>query len=411
METALAKVGAAHPRRVEETAALVDAFIKHARASRMTPAALEAAAAAQSQPARAQLFVRIATRIVDRYAARLVEDGAVDFGDMILKSGRYAQEGRYRHVFRLLLVDEFQDISQDRAALLLGLLKHAPECKLFAVGDDWQSIYRFAGSDISLFTGFEPHFGKTAVNYLTRTFRSNQGIAQVAAHFVQRNDAQMKKEVVAQDQTREATVVVRRHRRRNDLARYVEACLDEIARETVDAGEKRTVYLLGRYRRQVPTNMADWQTRYGPALEIEFRTMHSSKGLQADYVIVIGLQSGEFPCERADDPLLHLVMPVPETYPHAEERRLFYVALTRARHRVYLLGTKGAPSCFVTELVHGNRVAGSVLRIADELEDGAQVGAGICPECGVGALALRDGAHGAFYGCSEFPVCGYTAQG
>ncbi len=153
--------------------------------------------------------------------------------------------------------------------MLLGLLEHAPECKLFAVGDDWQSIYRFAGSDISIFTGFESHFGKTAVNYLTRTFRSNRGIAEVAAHFVQQNNAQIQKEVVAQDPTRKATLVVRRYGRRSDSPRYIEDCLQEAAKEAADTGEERTVHILGRYRRQTPEDLADWNSRYETTLEID----------------------------------------------------------------------------------------------------------------------------------------------
>jgi DNA helicase IV len=406
----LEQVGRAQPRQQEEAVELVQAFVKHARSSQMTSEALGKAADAHPSRGRAALFVRIATTVLDRYVARLKEKKKVDFEDMILKAARYAREGRYRHGFRLILVDEFQDISRARADLLLGLLGHAPACKLFAVGDDWQSIYRFAGSDISLFTGFDAHFGKTATNFLTRTFRSNQGIAEVAAHFVQQNSAQIRKQVVALDPTREATVVVRRYRRRTEAPRYIEACLEEMAEEAVADGKKRTVYILGRYRRLVPEDMEDWQARYQPALEIDYRTIHGSKGLQADYVILIGLDSGGFPSERADDSLLNLVMPELETHPCAEERRLLYVALTRARHRAYLLGSKRSPSAFLTELVERDPATRGIVRIADELEEGNGTDSEPCPLCGVGRLVLRNGAHGPFYGCSEFPVCRHTAR-
>ena len=409
-QAVLARIREVGSQQLEETSSLIQAFIKHARSSQLTPDALQARARRQPHPARAVQFVRIAARIMDRYADRHRRSGTVDFEDMILKAARYAREGRYRHGFRLILVDEFQDISQARAGLLLGLLRHAPDCKLFAVGDDWQSIYRFAGSDISLFTGFESHFGKTAVNYLTQTFRSNQGIAEAAANFVQQNSAQIRKEVVAQDPTRKATLVVRRYGRRSDTPRYVDACLAEIEQEANKTGETHSVYILGRYRRQAPEDLADWQSRYGSALEIDYKTVHSSKGLQADYVILIGLDSGGFPSERADDPLLDLVMPEPETHPHAEERRLFYVALTRARHRAYLLGSKRSPSCFLAELVDKNAVARPILRIADKLGEDVRKEGEKCPRCKVGRLVLRTGTHGPFYGCSEFPACRYTAN-
>jgi len=394
-------------QQLTDVTGLIETFIKHAKSNQVPSDVLKA----RAQDARARLFVEIAIRVMNWYADKLQTSGAIDFEDMILKAARYAHEGRYSHAFRLILVDEFQDISQARANFLLGLLKNAPECKLFAVGDDWQSIYRFAGSDIRLFTDFEAHFGKTAINYLTRTFRSNQGIAEVASHFVQQNRAQMQKVVTAEDQNRKDTLVVRRYRRRSEVTRYVEACLEEVAQE---ADPPHTVYILGRYRHQVPASLADWETRYRDVLKIEYKTIHSSKGLQADYVIVIGMQAGGFPSERVDDALLQLVMTIPETHPHAEERRLFYVALTRARHRVYLIGSKGSPSCFLTELIHNNPVVAPMLRVADDVSKDSQIReqkedlAEDCPQCGIGKLRHKKGKYGTFYGCSEFPVCRFT---
>jgi len=397
-ESILAKARKVRRPQQEETSALIQAFVKHARSSQRSSETVRAAAHAQPCPARAVRFARLADIVRERLADRHRTSGTIDFEDMILRAARYAREGLYRHGFRLILVDEFQDISQARAGLLLGLLEHAPECKLFAVGDDWQSIYRFAGSDISLFTGFAPCFGKSAVNYLTRTFRSNQGIAGVAAHFVQQNGAQMRKEVVAQDKTRKATLVVSRYKRKGDAPRYTEACLAEAAREAASAGERRTVFILGRYRRQAPGQLEIWQAQHRAALEIDYKTIHGSKGLQADYVVLVGLEAGGFPSERADDPLISMVMPEPETHPHAEERRLFYVALTRARHRAYLLGSKRSPSCFLTELARKNPAVGCELRIADKLAGDARRDTLQCPRCGEGRLTLRNGASGRFYG-------------
>ena len=405
--------------QLTEMTELLETFARHARSNRLTPGELKAAAGMQPNPARALLFAHIADRLVSRYEARLRASGVIDFEEMVLAAARHAREGRYRHNFRLILVDEFQDISRARAELLLGLLKQAPECKLFAVGDDWQSIYRFAGSDIGLFTGFASRFGKTAVNYLTRTFRSNQGIAEVAAHFVQQNPAQMQKGVTAEDPTRKGTIVIRWVGRRRDEARHVVACLEEIE---ASADGQRTVYILGRHRRQVPDALTDWEVHYRERLRIEYMTIHASKGLQADHVIVLGLQSGSFPSERADDRLLHLAMPAPEAYLYAEERRLFYVAITRARHTVYLLGSKRSPSCFLTELIHSNPSFAPMLRVVDEAPVREQSGrpSGLrhhtpagpkpepCPRCGVGMLDLRTGRYGSFYGCSEFPACRHT---
>lgn len=201
----------------------------------------------------------------------------------------------------------------------------------------------------------------------------------------------------------------------------MEDCLEEIA---TNANGQRTVYILGRYRRQMPDGLADWETHYRGRLQIEFMTIHASKGLQADDVIVIGLQSGGFPSERVDDGLLRLVMPAPEAHPHAEERRLFDIALTQARHTVYLVGSKRSPSCFLAELLDENPAVAPMLRLVDEVpaerkanrpsaqrhQPISEPGPEPCPRCGVGTLNLRKGKYGAFYGCSEFPACRHTRR-
>jgi DNA helicase-4 len=307
-------------------------------------------------------------------------------------------------------VDEFQDISRARADLLIGLMHHVPDCKMFAVGDDWQSIYRFAGSDISLFTGFSEQFGATATRYLTQTFRSNQGIANVASRFVQRNSAQVRKSVVAVDKTTKQVIAIRKVARREDTPGHIVACLNEIALRAEEAKAVRSIYILGRYRHQRPEALDQWREQFRKSLRLEFKTIHSSKGLQADYVILLGMQSGKlgFPSLIADDPLLQMVMPVPETFPHAEERRLFYVALTRARFGVYLLGSKSAPSCFIDELERTIEIA-PMLRYP-EMEGTTDAGEPVekCPRCGRGRLQKKRSKHGPFLGCSEYPACNYT---
>jgi len=126
------------------------------------------------------------------------------------------------------------------------------------------------------------------------------------------------------------------------------------------------------------------------------RTVHSVKGLGADSVIVVGIAHGEygFPCEIMDDPILDIVLAKSDSFPYSEERRLFYVALTRAKKAVFLVTDLKNPSSFVTELEQENHL---VERIGKR-----------CPKCGKGVLMLRKGPHGEFLGCSEYPKCKYT---
>lgn len=375
-------------------------FLKHAKSNEVDLAMLRLRVANNPQPYRAELFVRVAWKLLTAYEAKLRSRGEIDFEDMIIRAADHVATNRYQHQYRLILVDEFQDISQARAKLLKALLTQAPGCKLFAVGDDWQSISRFAGSDIDVFTRFPGHFGMTATNYLTETFRANQGITDVASRFVQKNPSQMKKRVSAQNKTAQAVVVIRRYDKFEDIDKECEECLTEIASKKAAGGKRTTVFILSRYGFRRPDSLGNWKARFRASVDITFKTMHSSKGLEADYVIVLDMHTGRyaFPSEISDDPLLQLVMPQAESFPNVEERRLFYVALTRARHGVYLLGSSYSPSIFLTELVEDESLR-SIVRIVRHDP---------CPRCQQGRLRKRTGRFGEFIGCSTFPSCRYT---
>ncbi len=332
----------------DELLFLVD-FIKHARCNNVKPAALKAYATRHPQRERAGVLLGFLTRVLTVYVDQFKRSGQLDFPEMLSLAREYVSNSRYTHPYTLILVDEFQDTSQASASLLLAMLQQAPACKLFAVGDDWQSIYRFAGADNRLFTDFSRYFGATATNYLTASFRFNQGIADIAAQFVQQNPQQLRKQVRAQVRTAQGVVVVCPYRTNQEMHAVCEAAIADI-QEVVGEGEV-TVYVLARYRHQQPTALHTWQKRYA-GLNIQFMTIHAAKGLEADYVLVLGLNAGRhaFPARIASDPLLQLVMPASESWPDAEERRVLYVAITRARHKVYLIANANQASDFVTEL-------------------------------------------------------------
>lgn len=169
---------------------------------------------------------------------------------------------------------------------------------------------------------------------------------------------------------------------------------------TTGAAGKVSVNVLGRYnfdRDLIPG-------RRPANLDVTFRTVHGSKGLEADYIVLPNLTTGTygFPSDIADDPVLALAMPAPDTFEHAEERRLFYVALTRARREVVLISPTQRISPFVTELLarpgNPNVVIGGANEVPVE----------VCPQCRKGILVQRKGPHGLFLGCSTFPACRHT---
>ena len=340
--------------RIDPFTRLVATFLHHFKGAQLSFPEVARRAGKAGDRFRAQAFLAVFEPIFERYQEALSRLDRIDFDDMINKATEHVEAGSYRSSFGYILVDEFQDISPGRARLVKALLDQSPDAQLFAVGDDWQSIYRFAGSDISIMREFGDRFGHSEQTYLETTFRCADRIAEVATEFVLSNPAQIRKRVRS---TRRADgPCVHVGLEAEDLPLLGEA-LDMIGADAAMHGEKSTVLLLGRYKRTCPQNMSELEERH-PNLELTDMTARGSKGLEGDYVVVLGLCAGKngFPTEMADDPLLDLVLPAAETHPHAEERRLFHVAMTRARRAVFLLADSRRPSRFVQELIKAQLV-------------------------------------------------------
>jgi len=275
---------------------------------------------------------------------------------------------------------------------------------LLAVGDDWQSINRFAGADLSVMTSFESWFGRGPTLRLQTTFRCPQSISDVASTFVAKNPRQLQKLVTSACGEGGAPVTVIRVPSKDAITDAIEDYLEELANRVrtgeVKAGDEGLlrVDVLGRYRFDkdlVPKKVPD-------GLNVTFRTVHGSKGLEADCIVVPNLTTGVygFPSQIVDDPVLDIAMSDPDDHPHAEERRLFYVALTRARREVILVTAIGQESPFIAELTDDGLV--TIEGAVDEVPPR------VCPTCGKGLLVPRSGPYGDFFGCSNFPRCRFT---
>ncbi|MCY3839821.1 MAG: UvrD-helicase domain-containing protein, partial [Gammaproteobacteria bacterium] len=340
--------------RVAPFTRLVATFLQHFKGSRLSAESVLARAADSADPGRAKAFVEVFAPILDRYERHLAELGEIDFDDMINRATDHVVAGRYESPYRYILVDEFQDISASRAALLKALLDRSAGAQLFAVGDDWQAIYRFAGADIAIMRRFETRFGNGTRSTLETTFRCSDGVSAVATRFVLGNPAQIPKDVRTRRTVDGPGVWL--GLAGEEGASVLGEALRRIGTDAASRPHRPEVLVLGRYSHLEPDMSA---LRYAhPALNLSFSTVHGAKGLEADYVVVRGLNAGRygFPSEISDDPLLDLVLAEREGHANAEERRLLYVAMTRARYRTFLLVEGQTPSTFAKELMQQDDV-------------------------------------------------------
>lgn len=372
------------------------------------PATFERCIAPLHDTQRARRFNKVFWPLYDSYNQRLCKEGKIDFDDMIVQAAEYLEQGAFRSQYKLVLVDEFQDLSKGRARLVKALLAQHADSVLFGVGDDWQAINGFAGSNLDLFMKFESVFGATYEGVLTKTFRCSQGIADVGAIFIQRNNNQKPKQVTSElDKTVDGVVDLIDVGSDDDIEAELDRQLSTLATQhklqsaKTASSKKTTVYLLSRYGLKNTAGFSEevldkFNKRFVNELEIEFMTMHKSKGLEADYVFLLGLNAGSwltFPSTMTNDPFVDMLLTNNDPFPFAEERRLFYVALTRAKKRAFVLFSKVSPSPFVLELMDP-RFCRQITYRGGQLPNRCK--------CEKGFMVRKKGKFGEFFGCTSF---------
>lgn len=327
---------------------------------------------------RALIFLKIVKPIFQFYEKKLKESNSIDFNDMINKATDIINGEEKIKPYSYIIVDEYQDISVSRFNLIKAL-KEKTNAKIICVGDDWQSIYRFAGSDISLFTSFERYLGYTEVLKIEQTYRNSCELVDVAENFITKNPNQLKKTLKSNKHC-QSPVVIWVYSNNKCLA--LKNAIDNIVK---DFGPTSEIALLGRTKydlqqifekngtddENLSTDNDCWKVSYDkqnnrhkviykkfPNLNIWFLTVHKSKGLEAENVIIINTENKllGFPNRISDDPLLSLVLTDCDAYPYAEERRLFYVAITRTKNFTYLLTPDKNESVFISDIIQSSAV-------------------------------------------------------
>ncbi len=296
--------------------------------------------------------------VYERYIKILKDSNKIDFTDAIIQATEICRTS-HPIEYDYILVDEFQDISVDRYNFLKVLREGKHPAKLYCVGDDWQSIYRFSGSDMALFNQFHKYFGPTEINKIETTYRFGEPLVSLSSLFIQRNNAQIKKDIHSSCYDMKTELEFYPYDRR-DYCKTIEELISSIPLD-------KSIFLLGRYSFDdyyisfVYQGIKEGSKFYYiiGGRKIEFLTVHKSKGLEADYVILLQCNKDiyGFPSLISDDPVLNHVLTKSDQFPYGEERRLFYVAITRAKIKTIILYNRNFPSVFVEEFLHPEKVS------------------------------------------------------
>lgn len=321
-------------------------------------------------------FLKIVEEIYNDYEAYLLKIKKIDFNDMINKASDCIVKNGLDLPYKYIIVDEYQDTSFTRYNLLRNICDSIG-AKIMVVGDDWQSIYSFSGCDVNIFTKFDNFFDVCETRYIEKTYRNSQQLIDASSNFVMKNPDQTKKELKSSKSLKYPIKLVNFDNDFDEILKF-ELIIKNIINQS--AFKNKKILILGRNNKDIFNLLKNFnvENEYGkrkfeilgdedklrrnkfvkivyresPDVNIEYRTVHQSKGLECDNVILINLKNWKagFPNKMVDDPVLNFVKRNGDSFSYAEERRLFYVALTRTKNNVYLLSPYFKSSVFVQEL-------------------------------------------------------------
>lgn len=295
-------------------------------------------------------FLIIVLNIYLEYEKYLKENKEIDFDDMIINATEIVNKKRIKHKYKYIIIDEYQDTSLVRFNLIKEILDKT-NSKLMVVGDDFQSIYRFTGCDVSLFLNFKKYFKKAKILKIQNTYRNSQELIDIAGSFVMKNKKQINKKLKSSKHIEKPIKIIYYQ---NIRRKFIEL-ITEIYEKT-----NKPILILGRNNKDINILLSDKIKLENDNLiymnnkniKMRYLTVHKSKGLEEENVIILNMEDKllGFPNKIEDSKLLKYVTKNKEKYLYSEERRLFYVALTRTKNNTYLMTPKNKESIFITEL-------------------------------------------------------------
>lgn len=288
--------------------------------------------------------------VLDIYRIYLEEINAyygIDFDSMISESIEIVKNKGMYHNYKYIIIDEFQDTSMVRYQLISEIQKETC-AKIMCVGDDYQSIYAFSGCNLDLFVNFRRYFSKANILFINKTYRNSYELVNISCNFVSRNHYQMKKSIKANFMLKKPLKIIYYE---NDYQEKFYKLLDYL----IDSN-KKNILVLGRNNndiKELVNDIKDDMFIYRDC-EIKYLTVHRSKGLEEDNVILINCNDDYlgFPNKIIDERVFELISKNKEKILFPEERRLFYVALTRTKNYVYVMCKKNRESIFVKEIIN-----------------------------------------------------------
>lgn len=298
---------------------------------------------------RNEVYLKIIKYFYIRYIEELNSQNLIDFDDMIINATKCVKENGMYKEYKYIIIDEYQDTSYIRYKLINEIRKSL-NSKILAVGDDFQSIYRFTGCDLDIFLKFNEYYGYTKVLKIENTYRNSKELIDVAGKFIMKNKYQIKKNLNSNKSIKKPIKIFYYKDMKKDFIKLL---------KYIYKVNKSNILVLGRNNIDINKYLSEDLKLNGDKLiikdseiNIKYLTIHKSKGLEEDNIVIINLEDNKlgFPSKIQNDDIISFVLKNKELYPYEEERRLFYVALTRTKNNVYIFSNKKNESIFLKEI-------------------------------------------------------------